>query len=100
VFGPAVPSVAVAAVAPGALILDVRETAEWDDAHVADSLHIPMGQLGTRIGEVPDDRQVLVVCHSGHRSAQVTSWLVAQGYDAVNLEGGLVAWAQAGRPLQ
>ena len=46
-FGPAVPSVAVAAVAPGALILDVRETAEWDDAHVADSLHIPMGKAVT-----------------------------------------------------
>ena len=94
------PTVVATAVDPAALLLDVREPAEWDDAHVAGSLHIPMGQFVARIGEVPVERPVVVVCHSGHRSAQVTAWLVSQGYDAVNLEGGLVAWAQAGLPLE
>jgi rhodanese-related sulfurtransferase len=100
VFGPEVPAVVATAVDPAATILDVREPAEWDDAHVAGSLHIPMGQLVARVAEVPRDGPLVVVCHSGHRSAQVTAWLVQQGYDAVNLDGGLVAWAQAGLPLE
>lgn len=101
VFGaPDVPTVAATAVDPGAVMLDVREQYEWDDAHVAGSLHIPMSQLVQRVGEVPADRPLVVICHSGHRSAQVTAWLVAQGYDAVNLEGGIVSWAYAGLPLE
>jgi rhodanese-related sulfurtransferase len=99
-FGPDVPSVAAASVDPAAVLVDVREVAEWQQAHVAGSLHIPMGEFVARVGEVPADRPVVVICHSGHRSAQVTAWLVAQGYDAVNLSGGLVAWAQAGLPLE
>ena len=99
-FGADVPTVAVTAVDPRAVLVDVREDGEWQQAHVAGSLHIPMGEFVARVGEVPTDRKVVVVCHSGHRSAQVTGWLVAQGYDAVNLDGGLVAWAQAGLPLQ
>jgi rhodanese-related sulfurtransferase len=99
-YGPEVPSVAATAIDPSALLLDVREPAEWEDAHVAGSVHIPMGQFVARIGEVPTDRPLVVVCHSGHRSAQVTAWLVQQGYDAVNLEGGLVAWGQAGLPFE
>ena len=100
-FGPPeVPTVVATAVDPGSVMLDVREQSEWDDAHVAGSLHIPMGQLVQRLGEVPTDRPLVVVCHSGHRSGQVTAWLVQQGYEAVNLEGGLVSWAQAGLPLE
>ena len=98
-FGSDVPTVAVTSVDPRAVLVDVRENAEWQQGHVAGSRHIPMGELVARIGEVPTDRPVVVVCHSGHRSAQVTAWLVAQGYDAANLDGGLVAWAQAGLPL-
>jgi len=98
-FGSDVPTVAATKVDPRAALVDVRESAEWQQGHVAGSQHIPMGEFVARIGEVPTDRPVVVVCHSGHRSAQVTAWLVAQGYDAVNLDGGLVAWAQAGLPL-
>jgi len=98
-FGSDVPTVAVTSVDPRAALVDVRENTEWQQGHVAGSRHIPMGELVARIGEVPTDRPVVVVCHSGHRSAQVTAWLVAQGYDAANLDGGLVAWAQAGLPL-
>ena len=100
-FGaPDVPTVSASAVVAGAAMLDVREQAEWDDAHVAGSLHIPMGQLVARVAEVPADEPLVVICHSGYRSAQVTAWLVQQGYDAANLEGGIVAWAQAGLPLE
>ena len=80
-------------------VLDVREPIEWDQAHVPGSLHIPMAELPTRLGELPTDRQLLVVCAVGARSARAAGWLVRQGHDAINLDGGLVEWQSAGRPL-
>jgi rhodanese-related sulfurtransferase len=82
-----------------AAVLDVREPMEWVAGHVEGSRHIPMSQLLARAQEIPTDRQLLVVCRSGHRSAQVAMWLNSQGVDAVNLDGGLDAWAASGRPL-
>jgi rhodanese-related sulfurtransferase len=82
----------------GLLVLDVREDDEWEAGHVEDSLHIPLLTLGERYTEVGSG-QVLVVCRSGHRSAQATAYLIEQGFDAVNLEDGLIAWHAAGRPL-
>jgi rhodanese-related sulfurtransferase len=79
-------------------VLDVREDDEWEAGHVEDSLHIPMLSLDVRRAEVGSG-QLLVVCRWGHRSAQATAYLVEQGFDAVNLEGGLMAWQAAGRPL-
>jgi rhodanese-related sulfurtransferase len=80
-------------------VLDVREPIEWDQAHVPGSLHIPMAELPTRLGELPADRRLLVVCAVGARSARAAGWLVRQGHDAINLDGGLVEWQSAGRPL-
>jgi rhodanese-related sulfurtransferase len=81
------------------LVLDVREDDEWEAGHVEGSLHIPLMQLGARLAEVPATGQTLVVCRVGSRSAQATAYLVQQGVDAVNLAGGLAAWAVARRPL-
>ena len=81
------------------VVLDVREPIEWQQAHVPGSLHIPLMDLPTRIGEVPADGQVLVVCAVGARSARAVQFLVQHGHDAVNLDGGLVEWQSAGRPL-
>ena len=83
-------------VAAGALLLDVREDDEWDAGHVAGAVHIPLGQLAERADEVPDDHRVVVVCRSGVRSAHATAFLTASGHDAVNLAGGMRAWAAAG----
>jgi rhodanese-related sulfurtransferase len=82
----------------GLVVLDVREDNEWDAGHVEGSLHIPLMQLGERYTELPE-AQTLVVCRSGNRSEYATAFLVQQGYDAVNLAGGLLAWHTAGRPL-
>jgi rhodanese-related sulfurtransferase len=82
----------------GLVVLDVREDDEWDAGRVDGSVHIALGELGARFTEIPPG-QVLVVCRSGHRSAYATAYLVDQGFDAVNLAGGLVEWARAGRPL-
>jgi len=80
-------------------VLDVREPAEWEQAHVPGAVHIPLMDLPGRLDEVPRDRRLLVVCHVGARSAQAAGFLVAHGLDAVNLDGGLVEWHAAGREL-
>ncbi len=80
-------------------VLDVREDGEWRPGHIEGSLHIPLMQVPARTTELPPEDQVLVVCRSGARSAQAAAYLQAQGIDAVNLAGGLVAWVRAGRPL-
>jgi rhodanese-related sulfurtransferase len=96
---PHTPYVQVSAVPDDAFILDVREPDEWSAGHVEGSLHIPMGRLPERAAEVPQDRRVVVVCRSGGRSARVTGFLRQHGCDAVNLDGGLVAWQAAHRRL-
>lgn len=96
---PHTPYVQVSAVTDDAFILDVREPDEWQAGHVEGSLHIPMGQIPARFDEVPQDRRVVVVCRSGHRSARVTGYLRELGLDVVNLEGGLTAWEAANRTL-
>jgi rhodanese-related sulfurtransferase len=83
----------------GVVVLDVREPEEWRAGHIDDALHVPIGQLPARVGEVPSDRQVLVVCKVGARSASATAFLLSLGRNAVNLSGGMNAWAAAGRPV-
>jgi rhodanese-related sulfurtransferase len=81
-------------------LLDVREDDEWAAGHIADAVHIPMSGLLPRVAEVPKDRDVVVVCKVGGRSAQVTAYLLQQGWTSVrNLDGGVLAWVGAGRDL-
>ena len=82
----------------GVSVLDVREDIEWVHGHIDGAVHIPLSQLTGRIGDLPDG-QMLVVCKIGGRSAQATMYLAAQGYEAVNLDGGMIDWAGAGRPM-
>lgn len=82
--------------AGGLPVLDVREPHEWDAGHIDGAVHIPMGQVTDRIDEIPDGQPLAVVCRSGNRSAHVAAWLRRQGRDAVNLTGGMEAWAGAG----
>jgi rhodanese-related sulfurtransferase len=81
------------------LLLDVRELPEWQSGHAPTAVHLPMSEIAERVDEVPRDRTVACICRSGNRSAQVTAWLLAQGYDARNLVGGMQRWAAAGRPV-
>ncbi|HEX5088193.1 MAG TPA: rhodanese-like domain-containing protein [Nocardioides sp.] len=82
----------------GLVVLDVREPVEWQYGHIEGALHIPMSELPGRTDELPD-AQTLVVCKVGARSARVVAWLVQQGRDAVNLDGGLLEWEAAGRAM-
>ena len=101
---PPVPTVAARDVPADAVVLDVREDHEWVVGHIEGATHIPMGELPGRFGELSelaDDTagEVVVVCRSGGRSARVVAWLAQYGVDAVNLDGGMGAWAAAGRPM-
>ena len=80
-------------------VLDVREQDEWDAGHIAGAQHIPLGELGQRLAEVPNDRPIVAVCRSGSRSAAATRGLKQMGYDVENLDGGLAGWSRAGLPL-
>ncbi len=74
-------------------LLDVREPEEMADGVIPGSVNIPMGEVEHRLGELPTDREIVVICHLGARSAYVTKKLNALGYDrAVNLSGGVDAW--------
>lgn len=77
-------------------IVDVREDDEWSAGHVAGAQHIPMGEVPQRLGELPTDTPVLVVCRSGSRSYRVAAFLLANGFDATNLAGGTRDWAASG----
>jgi rhodanese-related sulfurtransferase len=95
-----VPAVSADEVPAGAYLLDVREGAEWAAGHAPDAHHLPMMEIPARLAEIPVDQDVVVVCRVGARSAQVVSYLRRLGRDnARNLDGGMMAWAQAGRPM-
>ena len=76
-------------------LLDVREGWEHDVVAVPGDTHIPMGQVPERTAEIVTDRPVVIMCHHGGRSAQVTRFLRGKGFSNVtNLEGGIDAWAR------
>jgi rhodanese-related sulfurtransferase len=91
--------VPAASVPDDAWLLDVREDGEWTAGHAPDAVHMPMGQVAARAGEIPRDQTVYVICRSGGRSGQVTSALAGAGWQAVNVAGGMQDWAAAGRPM-
>ncbi|SIO25708.1 rhodanese-like domain-containing protein [Agromyces cerinus] len=82
-----------------AVILDVREPGELAQARIEGTLDIPLGELVERVAEVPSDTTVYVLCHAGGRSAQAAQYLESRGIDAVNIDGGIVAWHRAGLPV-
>ena len=81
------------------VLLDVREDDEWQRGHAAGALHIPMGEVPARIGELDTDATLFVVCHLGGRSQRVAQYLAQNGYTPVNVSGGMQAWADSGRPV-
>ena len=73
-------------------VLDVREPEEVEEWAFPGAHHIPLGQLGNRTDELPADELIVVVCHSGVRSAMAADALGRAGWQAANLAGGVVAW--------
>jgi rhodanese-related sulfurtransferase len=79
-------------------VLDVREADEWVSGHIEGALHIPLRDIPERVHEIPAG-QTLVVCKVGGRSAQAVAYLPQLGHDVVNLDGGMMDWSAAGRPM-
>ncbi|WP_058235795.1 rhodanese-like domain-containing protein [Devriesea agamarum] len=95
----AITSVDVTDIPAGALLVDVRESDEWDAGHAPNAQHLPASELLARYGELPEDGPVYLVCRSGGRSSKAAIWLNQNGYEAINVRGGMGAWAEAGLPL-
>ena len=83
----------------GAVVVDVRQPDEYLGGHVPGAVLIPLNDVPDRYGELPTDREVLVVCRSGGRSYVASEFLVANGVRAVNVAGGTLAWIESGREV-
>ena len=82
------------------LLLDVREASEFADVRAPGAALVPTSQFMERLAELPTDRPILVICHSGGRSAAVTGYLARTGRtDVANVAGGMLAWERAGLPV-
>lgn len=86
----------------GALLVDCREQNEWDAARIPGAVLKPMSTVNDWYQDLPTDRPIVMQCRSGNRSGQIVSVLTAQvGMDnVVNLTGGILAWAEAGLPIE
>jgi rhodanese-related sulfurtransferase len=84
-----------------ALVLDVREPAEYAAGHVPGALSLPQADLASRLAEIPRERELLVVCQGGTRSVRAARFLKQVGYPKVtNLSGGTAGWKAAGNPVE
>jgi rhodanese-related sulfurtransferase len=87
------------ALAGGAVLVDVRQPDEYVEGHVADARLIPLGDLPARAGEIPAVEPVYLICRSGARSHRAAEFLQSSGVHAVNVAGGMLAWADGGHPV-
>jgi len=85
----------------GVFLLDVREPDEWAQNHIPNTTLIPLGELESRLSELPKDQEIVVVCRSGNRSQQGRQILLDNGFTSVtSMDGGLIDWSAAGYPLE
>jgi len=81
-------------------ILDVRESSEWEEAHIPYATLIPLGELTSRLTEIPKDKNIVVVCRSGKRSAVGRDLLLKSGFaNVTSMAGGMSAWQNKGYPI-
>jgi rhodanese-related sulfurtransferase len=80
-------------------LLDVRQPEEFRSGHISGAKLIPLGDLRTRMNELPKNQEILVVCRSGNRSMSATRQLASAGFNVVNLRGGMIAWSHARLPV-
>jgi rhodanese-related sulfurtransferase len=88
-----------AATSTEVVLLDVRDFQEWMAGRAPAAVHIPMDEIVRRIAEIDRTRRVVCICRSGNRSSRVTQYLLDHGFDAVNMAGGMNAWASAQLPF-
>lgn len=81
-------------------VLDVRQPQEFSGGHIKGAKLIPLNELGKRMKEIPQDKEILVVCRSGSRSSMAARQLAGAGFKVINLRGGMMAWSHAGLPIK
>ncbi|MEU2266724.1 rhodanese-like domain-containing protein [Streptomyces olindensis] len=101
-FGRVTPEQAHRLVADGqAVLLDVRETQEWNAGHVPGALHLPLSRLiaGAPLPAAVRGRRLVAICRSGNRSRTAADFLATAGVEATDVTGGMTAWARQGLPV-
>ena len=81
------------------VVVDVREAAEYVAGHVPGAIFAPMSRIALHLASLPRDKAVHVICATGNRSGSMADLMVAQGIDAISIDGGTQAWVAAGQPL-
>ena len=105
-FGPRLPSVSAAELSEKLkngkkpLVVDVRQPEEYRQGHIKGAKLIPLGELSQRMKELPKDKEIVCVCASGSRSRSATKRLAHEGYNAVNMNGGMIAWSRNGLSIK
>lgn len=105
-FGPPVPGLKPAEVqeklknGKRPFLLDVREKQEMRDGYISGAKVIPLRQLNNRMNELPKNREIVCVCRSGNRSRSAAKKLIAAGYSASNMKGGMLAWKWSDLPVK
>ncbi|MEN9872960.1 MAG: hypothetical protein RL450_895 [Actinomycetota bacterium] len=80
----------------GAMLIDVRESSEYRSGHAPGARHISVQVIERRLGEIPKERQIVVMCQSGMRSQRASEILSRNGYQVLNVSGGIIGWQRAG----
>jgi rhodanese-related sulfurtransferase len=105
-FGPSIPTLKPVEVqeklknGQRPFLLDVRERNEMREGYISGAKLIPLGQLASRMKELPKDREIVCVCRSGNRSRSAAKKLIAAGYSASNMKGGMLAWGWSKLPVK
>lgn len=95
-----IPTVTVSEIPDDAVVIDVREPDEWAAGHAPGAIHIPLGDVPAHLDKLPStDTSLPVICRSGGRSGRAVQWLVQQGFDVVNVDGGMRAWGEADKAM-
>lgn len=93
------PEQAQQSLAEGAQLIDVRESYEWDAGRIDGAVHIELERLASQAATIDKDKPVIFQCRLGARSAMAAKAFRTSGFDAYSMAGGLLQWADEGRPL-
>jgi len=93
------PEKAKAAQENGAMLIDVRESHEYRSGHAPGAKHISVQVIERRLGEIPKEREIIVICQSGMRSQKAAEILSRNGYKVLNVSGGMIGWQRAGQKV-
>ena len=83
----------------GAYFIDVREPHEYKTGHAPSAVNVPLGSLDRRLGSIPKEHDILVICQSGARSASASAFLAKAGHTVFNVKGGTMNWRRSGQRI-